>query len=466
MKLSSRHNLRALWLASAGKRYPWPVLCAKADLLVVTGRRAEAIAIYRSSLPVLEACGDHHAIGQCLTDQGFALMLQGNFSEAEQLGQRTLALGNDIGNPLITTQALNLLGNIANHLGHFRDSAGHYQSALDIGSPDGLPVDRCTLLKNLGVAHYELGDYSRAVDCQQQCLALAEADGNLLAIGAVYLNLGIIRQRQCDFVGALGLFQRALATLARIGNKDLIRNVHNYLGIVHSRLGELDLAVSHYSDSLALARETGDRNGLATVLNNLGNIHLDRGDYQKAGGDFNECRRLFLGMGHEEGEAVASANLGEVLSELGEYTESDRLYTLAVAYGRKQQAKYYLCHFLSGFADLRARQDRDSEAHAMADEALGLAQELNIPDVSFSCRLLLARLQAKHDPPAAMSQLRQLREECREDEHRALACYWLFKHGRQEDDRVAALTLLRRIDRDPQNLTIKRKLDELQSLAG
>lgn len=457
----SRH-FRLLWLHGAGKPYPWPVLSAKADLLVITGRMDHAIATYRASLPLLEACGDRHAQGQCLSDFGFALMLQGDFGQAERLGACALAIGRETCDEPIMAKALNLLGNIANTLGHFNDSVGHYQSALELGCLGGPGVDRCSLLKNIGVAYYELGDYPRAVACQQQALTLAEAAGQLLEIGAIHLNFGIIRQRQHDLAGALEFFRRALSTFAQIGHKDLARKVHNYLGIVHSDLGQLSLALTHYGESLALARDMGDQSGLATVLNNLGNIYLNRGDYPQAARDFGECLRLFKDMGHEEGEAIASANLGEVLKELGEYPESDRLYSRAIGYGRKQQARYYLCHFLAGYADLKLRQGHDDQSLALAGEGLRLAQQLTVPDISFSCRLLQARLRAKRDLPAALSQLRRLRDACREDEPRAQAAYWLFTHGRLEADRLATLEVLRRLDTDPENLALKQMIQELE----
>lgn len=458
-----RYKPRPLWVTGNGKTLPWPVLNALADIYVNIGCWDKAISIYDRSLPTLEHIGDHKALGQCLTEHGHVHMLKGDYKEAETLARMALALGGEVGDRALRAKARNLLGNVANNKGCFGDSVEHYLNALQQWSAASPDVDRCALMKNLGVAYYEMGDYSKAVDCQQRALALAEADGKLLEIGAIHLNLGIIRHRQRDHGGALEFFHQALAMLGRIGHKDLVRKVHNYLGIVHSDLGRLDLALAHYDESLALARELGDRSGLATILNNLGSIHLNRGDYQKAAGYFSDCRRLFQDMGHEEGVAVAGANLGEVYKELGDYPESDRLYSSAVDYGRKQQAKYFLCHFLAGIADLRMRQGLDGEAVSLADEAVELANELNIPDVSFSCRLLDARLTAKQNIPGGLLKLRRLSEDFNETEKRAEASYWLYRFGGRDEDRSEALESYMELDSDPENRLIKDKIRELQN---
>jgi tetratricopeptide (TPR) repeat protein len=222
-------------------------------------------------------------------------------------------------------------------------------------------------------------------------------------------------------------------------------------------------SIRHYDISLALAREMGDNSGVSTILNNLGVIYLDRGEYQKASGVFRECWELFREKGHQEGEAISAANLGEALKELGDYTESDRLYLAAASYAQSQQSRYFLCHFLSGRADLKLRQGIDLEALALADEALGLAGELNIPSISYNCRLLKARLKAKQDIPEACLDLRSLAEDFPEPEQKAETFFWLYTTGREESYRLTAMELYRALDTDPENRLIKDKIHFLES---
>jgi len=460
--MKSRRHLRKLWLSGGGKIIPWPVLCAKADLLVNTGSWERALDIYRACLPLLEAIGDGKAVGQCLAEQGFALKLQGNYQEAELMGKQALELGTGLDDHLTRAKALNLLGNIANSQGRLGSAVDYYLRALSDDIPGHEAVDRCVVLKNLGVAYYEQGNYKDAVECQQRALAYAEADGRLSEIGAIYLNLGIIFERQQNYQPALDYLGRSMAILHRIGLLHLETNVHNYFGIIYSNLGQIGQALSHYQITLKYSRQLGDQLGLATAYNNIGNIHLDRGNYKEAADQFNECLLLCRNMNHETGIAVASFNLGEISKELGNLDKASELFGGSVDYARKQNAKYLLCRFLAGCADLRVRQNRRAEAEEMTREALALADELHIPGVSRSCRLLMARMTGENDPLSALSQMEKLLADCDDQNDAAEIHYRIFRLSGDSNQRRIALECYRRLDTDPENRLIKDKISELE----
>lgn len=457
-----RRYHRRLWLSGGGKVLPWPLLCAKADLLVNTGSWERAMDIYRSCLPALEAIGDGRAVGQCLAEHGFALQLQGNYQEAGLMGEKALELGTSMGDHFIRAKALNLLGNLANSQGRLGSAVDYYLRALSGHISGHEAVDRCVVMKNLGVAYYEMGNYQDAVDCQRKALAYAEAGGRLSEIGAIYLNLGIIHQRQQNNDQALDYLNRSMVILRRIGLLHLETNVHNYFGIIYSNLGQVDKALSHYRITLKYSSQLGDQLGLASAYNNIGNIHLDRGRYEEASQQFNECLLLCRSMDHENGVAIAGFNLGEIYKELGDLAKADGLLIGSIDYARKQNARYLLCQFLAGFADLRMRQGRRAEAEEAARESLAMAEDINLPSTARSCSLLLARMAAENDLPSALARMEKLLAECADENDTAEISYRIFKLTGTRAHRQAALECYRRLDTDPENRLIKKKITELE----
>jgi tetratricopeptide (TPR) repeat protein len=457
-----KRRLRLLWLAGRdGRLFPWDVLCAKADVLAVIGLWDKAMSIYDRCLPRLEGPGNETAQERCFSYQGHILMLQGRYEEAGLRAERALELSRSIGDKPGQAKALNLLGNIANNQGRLDRAVDWYLGALSDDITEHGAVDRCVVLKNLGVAYYEQGNYKDSTACLKKALSYAEDEGRLSEVGAIYLNLGIIFQRQQNYQPALDYLRQSLEILHRVGFLHLEKNVHNYFGIIYNNLGKIDQALEHYQFALKYSRELGDQQGMATVYNNLGNIHLDRGNYQKASEHFQECLVLCREMRHETGIAVASFNLGEISKELGHLDKADMLFSGTIDYARKNKAKYLLCQFLAGLADLRMRQGRNLESAEMAGEAIALAEELNLTSVNRSCRLLMARMTAASDLASALAQMEMLLAECDDDSDRAEINYLIFKLTGNSTRRQTALECYRRLNADPENLLIRQKIAEL-----
>ena len=193
-----------------------------------------------------------------------------------------------------------------------------------------------------------------------------------------------------------------------------------------------------------------------------GNIHLNRGCYDEASCHFDECLQLCREMGHEKGIAVASFNLGEISKEQGNTQRAEELFQQAISYAR-QQSRYLLCQFLAGYADLRLRQQRLTEALESSREAQAIAQELHLTDVVWTSRLLQARIAAAVDRPAGLVQMERLLNEPSDDPAAAEVHYWLFQNGGGETHRQAALEIYRSLDTDPENRVVKRKIAELET---
>jgi adenylate cyclase len=304
-----------------------------ADLLALTGRRADALAHYEAVLKNAELAGDRvmaarlqRKIGGLHWDAGDRDRAGACFSAGLEL------LGGD-GDPIERAHLFQEMGRLAFRAGDNAAAIAWAERALAETASDEEPGQpeaareaaamRAQAYNTLGVALARTGRASEAVQQIERSIALAEAHDLLVAACRGYTNLGVLYaslepRRSIETclrgleaakkVGDLGFQSRLYANLAvaycaltdrceaegieaakaaidldrRLGLLDHLAVPLIVLGQIHQCHGEHRQAFAMYEEALSLAEAVGEPQLLFPCYDGLATLYLDAGDQAKA----------------------------------------------------------------------------------------------------------------------------------------------------------------------------------------
>jgi adenylate cyclase len=331
-----RHYKRALQTLS-GQTCDSQVQAARerlADLLALTGERAEALEHYEAVRQALETAADragaarlHRKIGALQWEAGDRERATACFASGlEQLGED--------GNPIERAQLFQELGRLAFRSGDNTGAIAWAERALtEMAGQEETPAGperaretaatRVQAYNTLGVALAHTGRLNDAVNKIEQSIGLAETHDLLQAACRGYANLGVLyssldpRQsietcvrglETAKKVGDLGFQSRLYANLAvaycaltdrcemegieaaqlavnldrRLGLLDHLAVPLIVLGQIHQCHGDQALAFAAYEEALGLAEQIGDPQLLFPCYDGLATLNLDAGNTMMA----------------------------------------------------------------------------------------------------------------------------------------------------------------------------------------
>ncbi len=318
--------LRTLRECGAGAADTWAARERLADLLGLTGRRAEALAHYEGVRDETEAAGDRAGAARIHRKIGGLHWDAGDRERAGVCFTSGLALLGDDGDPIERAHLYQELGRLAFRAGDNAGAIGWAERALaEAASEDGHEAIamRAQAFNTLGVALARTGHLAEAVDRIEQSIALAEAGDLLQAACRGYTNLGVLYSsldpprsiatclrglETAKKVGDLGFQSRLYANLAvaycaltdrceaegmvaaqtaidldrRLGLLDHLAVPLIVLGQIHQCHGEHGQAFAMYEEALSLAEQVGEPQLLFPCYDGLATLYLDAGKTEMA----------------------------------------------------------------------------------------------------------------------------------------------------------------------------------------
>jgi adenylate cyclase len=304
-----------------------------ADLLALTGRRADALAHHEAVRAELAAAGDgagaarlHRKIGllhweagdreraRACFDSGLAsLGPDGDAVERAQLYQelgrlafragdnanairwaeRALAqlagiegspdAGREHDTATTTVQAYNTLGVALARMGQLTQAMGRIEQSIALAERHDLLQATCRGYTNLGVLQSSL-DPPRSIQTCQRGLAVARQVGDLAFQSRLQANLAVAYCALTDRCEAEGIAaaETAVDLDRRLGLIDHLAVPLIVLGQIRQCHGDRAPALAAYQEALALAEQVGEPQLLFPCYDGLATLYLDAGDGAKA----------------------------------------------------------------------------------------------------------------------------------------------------------------------------------------
>jgi adenylate cyclase len=305
-----------------------------ADLLGLTGRRAEALECYEAVRKEVEPAGDRAAAarvqrkigglhweagdreraGACFAaglellgpsgdpverahlfqEMGRLAFRAGDNASAITWAERALA---EVGHEkqaspdadraheaaAMRAQAYNTLGVALARTGRLHDAVGQIERSLELAEARGLLQVACRGYTNLGVLYSTL-DPPRSIETCLRGLAIAKKVGDLAFQSRLYANLAVAYCALTDRCEAEGIeaAQTAIDLDRRLGLLDHLAVPLIVLGQIHQCHGEHAQAFAMYEEALNLAEQVGEPQLLFPCYDGLATLYLDAGNQAKA----------------------------------------------------------------------------------------------------------------------------------------------------------------------------------------
>ena len=220
--------------------------------------------------------------------QGIANYVQGNYPQALEYFQKSLAIQKELGDKKGIAKTLNNIGLIYMNQGNTPRALEYFQKSQAIKEELGDKKGIGAILNNIGLIYHDQGDYPRALEYYQKSLAIKEELGDKKSISGGLVNIGIIYYSQGNYPRALEYYQKSLTIFEEFGDKFGIATSLGNIGHIYSDQGNFPLALEFYQKSLVIEEELGDKNGMAGILSNIGILYKKEGKNVSA---LNNCQR-------------------------------------------------------------------------------------------------------------------------------------------------------------------------------
>ncbi|MBI5564092.1 MAG: tetratricopeptide repeat protein, partial [Chloroflexi bacterium] len=298
------------------------LLLSQGQALLETGQSVQATSILQQAEAGFQAQADRFGQIRAKLLQGWTYHARGKYSDGLQLAHELLPQLNAVQEPLLTAEALRLIGTNYYGRGDWTAAEQPLEQALAIYRE--APADnRRTFslgrtLEDLANVLRTTGRLEEAATLQAEALTLWRQIGNPGPLARCLNNLGYDRYVAGDYDGALALYTEALTRAEEA--EDLYNRTYLMDGIAaaHRDRGDSAQALNHYRRALDLANELGDQAIVSWLLNGLGHVYRLTDDLERALSLFEQARSLAERAGIHAYANHALASMGIARVEQGQ----------------------------------------------------------------------------------------------------------------------------------------------------
>jgi len=395
--------------------------------------------------------------------------LKGEFADAGQSLEEAASLARQHG-------AKSHLARVLGGLGKVKQAKGDYDGALQIleeaastAQEAGVPRERLRALTTLARVHFFKGQIPQTVEVFTRALHVAR-EHDLEAfqaecqsfLGYLY-TLDPVRQNE-----GLAMLQEALTIHQATGNKIGLNDTLMHLGNAYQSLGRFAEAKECYLNCQQINSEIGQHDEEVFSLLNLGIVGQQMGDFSEALELSSQALELVQKLGSRYPESIALALVGYGHLVQGRVRTAWEHIDRAVAIADAIHNVYLDVNLATFRADALAIVRRDSEALAIAREALAIAEEKGIEDVRLALEIKVGMLLARTGQfEEGRDRLTTARKKAREAGARAmqvrasLGLVWLAGRSRDYADAQKLAHAALQDARETQSRAIEAELEVL-----
>ena len=320
------------------------LLLSQGQALLETGQPVQATSILQHAEAGFQAQADRSGQIRAKLLLGWTYHARGKYSDGLQLAHELLPQLNAVQEPLLTAEALRLIGTNYYGRGDWTAAEQPLEQALAIYRQAPEDARRAfslgRTLEDLANVLRTTGRLDEAATLQAEALTLWRQIGNPGPLARCLNNLGYDRYVAGDYEGALTLYAEALVKAEEAGDQHNRVYVLDGIAAAHRDRGDGEQAISLYQQALNLASELGDQAIMSWLLNGLGHVYRLTDDLERALALFEQARSLAEREGIRAHANHATASLGITRVEQGQITAG--LANLNQAVNALRQSDSYL----------------------------------------------------------------------------------------------------------------------------
>jgi class 3 adenylate cyclase/predicted ATPase len=352
----------------AGESVRARVALRRANMREVTGEYALSVEEALQAIRLASEKGDLESEACANARLGSALWRQARIAEARLACERGLVLAREAGAPVIESDALRLLGILAQSGADYPAARQYYEQALHIKREIGDRRGEAAVLNSLGVLLFDQGDYTGARSLFEGSLRIKRQIGDRPGENNTLNNLALIAYRVGDYAAAREYFERCRRISNEIGDQEGIASTLGGLGSIDLLLGDTGRAQRRREQALELFRSIGDLQGMSGELTSLAFLKNLVGEYQQALDFAQEGLRLGRESGYPLNQALALAELGHARLNSGQPGQAIEAYLEGLEIFRQAGVNEQASDLLAGLARAYLAQGDGQNARATVDE--------------------------------------------------------------------------------------------------
>jgi predicted ATPase/class 3 adenylate cyclase len=312
-----------------------------------------------------------------LRGAGMLALQQGDYFQATELHQQSLALFRELGDKLGIGREMDVLGEIAKQQGDYSLSVKLHQESLalryEIEDKEGVAVS----LGHLGIIARDYGENQSAHDLLEESLKLSRELDDKLLIALALKNLGMVAFNICEYPKANEFLEEAVAFYRELKDKLGISETIQILGNIAKNQGDFHRAQVFYQECLELKQELGDKRGIAQALASQAEVDFHQGNYPCAAIKAEQGLKLFTDLGVKRGIVFCMGLQAYIAHYQGDFERAKILAGEVLGRAKEISAPRPIAYAKEVFGlGAYARGDLD-EAKALFQEALLIFENLN-----------------------------------------------------------------------------------------
>lgn len=225
---------------------------------------------------------DSIAVARGWTTLSIVARWQGEYDEAQSLGERSVALKRRLGMNAELARSLNALGLLANNRGNYDEAIRRLRETFDAAEAVHDSAYMARARGNLGLAFSNMGDVDHARTEFTVFRDFAVKTGAVRDEANALTNLGMLETRTGDPSAAVAVLGTARARYSKIGFDGGEENALGQLGVAWEQLGQTARALAYFDSALAIARRDGLREQEGDDLELIAEIYDNTGDHRRA----------------------------------------------------------------------------------------------------------------------------------------------------------------------------------------
>lgn len=237
------------------------------------GRMAEARSCYEAAIKAAEQSNEQPTLAEALRRLGIVHHLCNEPEKARQLCNRSRELADQIGDRVLSGEALNVLASFDLERGDLETADEMFRQALLLGKESA--VLRGRVEQNLGVLENVRGNLTRAMDHYHRSLTAFTRSGHERGQAIAYHNLGMISADKAEWDDADQFFRQATARAEELGDQHLrALCLLNHCEVFIARQNYAS-AKQHAEAALQVLTQIGDQAGQSAAYRFLGMIYRE-----------------------------------------------------------------------------------------------------------------------------------------------------------------------------------------------
>lgn len=349
------------------------------------GEIEECVRAHTEALSLLEDDGCKEE-AMALDGLGCAYESRGDFDQALEYYERSLAIGEEIADQEVIARALTCKANIHNLKGEFGKAIENHEKSIKVSERIGNLVGVAGACMSAGAPHVAKGEYDRALELYEKGLAIYEKMGNRVGIAGFLNNIGNIHSLRGENRKALEYFERSLELSERAGARYYAAIHLMFIGMVHREEGEYDKSLEYLEKSLGTFKKIGDRGGLNWSYCELVQTFLKRKELGKAMEFCKKALNLSEELGSKGHLGESRRFLGMIYCEQGRWDLAAENFEESIRIFEGIGAKNALAKSHREFGLMWKQKGDMAEANEHLARALELFEALNLPKSAAEAR--------------------------------------------------------------------------------